>query len=257
MHPSRSVYVGSDTLSAQVRMLLDSNFGQSLIDADSSVYASNAAWREHFKGLQVRSESGGGGIVSLEPNAGVSYLRLHYHNATDTTTYDFILNANAARIGHCHSWSSEFQASMTASPPKGLSALPSWVQVDLTSASTWPGLTAWTHRKVLSSTAQKWCCPSSTPLPSCPGQPFSPPSSKTTAADWNSRQKLGRQGSPTGAHMTPPAMPMCSTIRCPPSGGSTEKSPDVTSTSTRNCPPSPWNKWSSTPRNPPQKPRSS
>ena len=120
MHPSQSVYVGSDTLSAQVRMLLDSNFGQSLIDADSSVFASNAAWREHFKGLQVRSESGGGGIVSLEPNAGVSYLRLHYHNSTDTTTYDFILNANAARIGHFrHSWSSEFQALNDSLPTEG------------------------------------------------------------------------------------------------------------------------------------------
>lgn len=111
MHPSQSVYVGNDTLSPQVRMLLQPSFGQSLLDADSAVYASNADWRTWFKGLQVRSESGGGGIVSLEPNAGVSYLRLHYHNTTDTTSYDFILNANAARVGHFrHSWASEFQA---------------------------------------------------------------------------------------------------------------------------------------------------
>ena len=67
MHPSRSVYVGSDTLSAQVRMLLDSNFGQSLIDADSSVYASNAAWREHFKGLQVRSERAVAALSAWSP----------------------------------------------------------------------------------------------------------------------------------------------------------------------------------------------
>lgn len=111
MHPSRELIVGNDTLSAQVRVMLDPGFGQSLLDADSAVYASNADWRAWFKGLQVKSESGGGGIVSLEPNAGVSYMRLHYHNTTDTTTYDFILNANAARIGHFrHVWSPEFQA---------------------------------------------------------------------------------------------------------------------------------------------------
>ena len=111
MHPLQSVYVGNDTLSAQVRMLLDAGFGQTLLDADSSVYSSNSEWRTWFKGLQVRSESGGGGLVSLEPNAGVSYLRLHYHNTTDTTSYDFVLNANAARVTHFkHAWSSEFQA---------------------------------------------------------------------------------------------------------------------------------------------------
>ena len=120
MHPSRELIVGNDTLSAQVRVMLDPLFGQSLLDADSAVYASNSAWRTWFKGLQVRSESGGGGIVSLEPNAGVSYLRLHYHNATDTTTYDFILNANAARVGHFrHVWSSEFQNLNDSLPTAG------------------------------------------------------------------------------------------------------------------------------------------
>ena len=109
MHPSESVIVGNDTLSAQVRIPLDPNFGQGLLDTDSSVYATNEAWRTWFKGLQVRSESGGGGIVSLEPNAGISYLTLHYHNTEDTTSYNFVINSNAARVGHFrHSWPPEF-----------------------------------------------------------------------------------------------------------------------------------------------------
>ena len=109
MHPSQSVIVGSDTLSARVHIPLDPGFGQSLIDADSSVYATNEAWRAHFKGLQVRSQSGGGGIVCLEPNAGISYMTLHYHNTEDTTSYNFIINSNAARVGHFqHSWPPEF-----------------------------------------------------------------------------------------------------------------------------------------------------
>lgn len=109
MHPSQSVIIGSDTLSARVHIPLDPAFGQSLIDADSSVYATNEAWRAHFKGLQVRSQSGGGGIVCLEPNAGISYMTLHYHNTEDTTSYNFIINSNAARVGHFqHSWPPEF-----------------------------------------------------------------------------------------------------------------------------------------------------
>ena len=60
MHPSRELIVGNDTLSAQVRVMLDPGFGQSLLDADSAVYASNADWRAWFKGLQVKSESGVG-----------------------------------------------------------------------------------------------------------------------------------------------------------------------------------------------------
>lgn len=109
MHPIDDVIVGSDTLSAQVRILLSTQWGQGLLDADSTVYATNADWRNWFKGLQVRSESGGGGIVCLEPNSGVSFLRVHYHNDTDTTSYSFILNSNAARVNHFeHSWSPEF-----------------------------------------------------------------------------------------------------------------------------------------------------
>ena len=109
MHPSQSVIIGSDTLSARFHIPLDPAFGQSLIDADSSVYATNEAWRAHFKGLQVRSQSGGGGIVCLEPNAGISYMTLHYHNTEDTTSYNFIINSNAARVGHFqHSWPPEF-----------------------------------------------------------------------------------------------------------------------------------------------------
>lgn len=105
MHPINPLYLGSDTLTAQVRIVLQSSFGQSILEADTTVFSSNAEWRKWFKGLSVQSESGGGGIVSLEPNAGVSYLRIHYHNESDTTTYDLVMNSNAARATHfSHSW---------------------------------------------------------------------------------------------------------------------------------------------------------
>ena len=105
MHPLEPLYVGNDTLSAQVRIMLDPMFGQSILDADTTVFSSNSEWRKWFRGLSVRSEYSEGGIVSLEPNVGVSYLRVHYHNTTDTTSYDLVINSNAARVGHFrHEW---------------------------------------------------------------------------------------------------------------------------------------------------------
>jgi len=111
MHPTEPVFNGSDTLGAQVRIMLKPSFGQTILDADTSVFSSNDEWRKWFKGIAVRSESGGGGIVSLEPTVGVSYMRIHYHNSTDTTSYDLVLNGNAARATHFrHVWPAPYTA---------------------------------------------------------------------------------------------------------------------------------------------------
>ena len=111
LHTTRPLYVGNDTLSPQVRIPLIPSWGQNIIEADSSVFLNNENWRSWFKGLQVRSESGAGGIVCLEPSSGVSLMRLYYHNTTDTTSYDFVINSNSARAGHFkHVWPTEFAA---------------------------------------------------------------------------------------------------------------------------------------------------
>lgn len=111
MHPLQSLYVGNDTLPAQVRIMLLPSFGQEILDADTVVFSSNVEWRKWFKGIQVRSEYASGGIVSLEPNAGVSYLRVHYHNTTDTTSYDLVMNSNASRVTHfAHDWPAPYSA---------------------------------------------------------------------------------------------------------------------------------------------------
>jgi hypothetical protein len=120
MHPSLPLYVGDDTLSAQVRTVLQPTFGQAILDADTTVFSSNAEWRKWFKGLSVQSESGGGGVVSLEPNAGVSYLRIHYHNDNDTTTYDLVMNSNAARVTHFeHVWPAPYSPLNDSLPVEG------------------------------------------------------------------------------------------------------------------------------------------
>jgi hypothetical protein len=120
MHPTNPVYNGGDTLGAQVRIMLKPSFGQEILNADTTVFSSNDEWRKWFKGLAVRSESGGGGIVSLEPNVGVSYLRIHYHNSTDTTSYDLVMNSNAARVTHFrHVWPEPYTALNDSLPAEG------------------------------------------------------------------------------------------------------------------------------------------
>lgn len=111
MHPGQDLYLGDDTLSPQVRIPLDISFAQGLVDADTAVYVSNDAWQKHFPGLTVKSSSGGGGIVGLDGISGASVLRIYYHNTLDTTSYDFAINANCARVNQfSHQWSTEFAA---------------------------------------------------------------------------------------------------------------------------------------------------
>lgn len=120
MHPTEPVYNGNDTLSAQVRIMLKPSFGQEILDADTTVFSNNEEWRKWFRGISVRSESGGGGIVSLEPNVGVSYMRIYYHNDTDTTSYDLVMNSNAARATHFrHVWPAPYSALNDSLPAEG------------------------------------------------------------------------------------------------------------------------------------------
>ena len=138
MHPSAPLYNGNDTLSAQVRIMLKPSFGQEILDADTLVFSNNDEWRKWFKGVSVRSESGGGGIVSLEPNVGVTYMRIHYHNDTDTTSYDLVMNGNAARATHFrHVWPAPYSALNDSMPAEGtdqvvyLGAGGSYLRLDL------------------------------------------------------------------------------------------------------------------------------
>lgn len=109
MHPQDPYYLGDDTLTAQVRIPLQLEFAQAIVDADSTVFQDNAHWLEYFPGLRVRSVSGGGGIVGIDGISGASMLRLYYHNDSDTSSYDFPINANCARVNQFHhNWSSAY-----------------------------------------------------------------------------------------------------------------------------------------------------
>ena len=115
MHPNQGVIVGSDTLSTWVHPVGPSSVKP--VDADSSVYATNDAWR------MVQGAAGSFRIRwrrnrEARTQCGNFLLTLHYHNTEDTTSYNFVINSNAARVNHFqHSWPTEFGRSMTASSP--------------------------------------------------------------------------------------------------------------------------------------------
>ena len=61
LNPGEILYFNSDTVAPEVLVYLDNAFGQSLLDADSSVYDSNQDWREYFPGLLIAPDPNGPG----------------------------------------------------------------------------------------------------------------------------------------------------------------------------------------------------
>lgn len=91
-------FADSDSAEPQLRIPLDQTLADRLITAGSEVYDSNESWLDYFKGLYVRSSSGGGGVVNLDLVDSQSSLRLYYHNDTDTAFFDFVINSSCARV---------------------------------------------------------------------------------------------------------------------------------------------------------------
>ena len=114
LNPRENLFIAGDTVAPEVRVYLDNAFGQSLLEANSSIYDSNQAWREYFPGLLIAPDPNGPGqgAVGIDVLTGLSRMRLHYHSDTDSSeTYDFSINALSPRINlFTHQWHPPFQA---------------------------------------------------------------------------------------------------------------------------------------------------
>ena len=153
LNPAESLYIGSDTVSPEVRIYLDDTFGQSLLDADSAVYDSNQDWSEYFPGLLVMPESNGygSGAVGIDVTTGVSRMRLHYHNDTDSAAvFDFLINALSPRNNlFAHQWYPPFQALDEAyiTELDGGQQAGVFSGAGLKTRVTFPGLSAWNDER--------------------------------------------------------------------------------------------------------------
>lgn len=96
--PGDPTVVGNDTLAAQLRIPLRTDIAQSILDLDTTTFDGNASWFEHLPGLVIKHAEGGHGVAAFDINSGLSVMRLHYHNDTDTSTYNFLVSPLSARV---------------------------------------------------------------------------------------------------------------------------------------------------------------
>jgi hypothetical protein len=96
--PTSNLYIGNDTLAPQLRLPLSLDAAQSILDLDSASFDNNAAWFDVVPGIAIQHAGGGHGVAALDINSGLSVMRLHYHNDSDTTFYDFLISPLSARV---------------------------------------------------------------------------------------------------------------------------------------------------------------
>lgn len=82
--------IGTDTLTnAVLRIPLSNSFGEKLVNADTSVYATPESFKQFVYGLKVccESVSEGGGIFSFYPTSNtITVLQLYYHESPEAET---------------------------------------------------------------------------------------------------------------------------------------------------------------------------
>jgi len=114
-HPNTYSNIDDDSLSkAVLRIPLDVSLGQSFIE-NEDVFETNEKFMEFFKGLNIDCENviGNGAIYFFDATNSFSYMRLYYHNSTDTLYYDF--NVTSANY-HFGNFSHDFDAAVAPVP---------------------------------------------------------------------------------------------------------------------------------------------
>lgn len=98
---TRGTIIGTDTLTnAILRIPLDNSFGERLISADTSVYASPENFKQYCYGLQISCESvsADGAICSFYPTSNtITTLQLYYHESPEAETkmrYNFYITSD-------------------------------------------------------------------------------------------------------------------------------------------------------------------
>jgi hypothetical protein len=106
--PNQASIVGGDSLDAQLRIHLDTNFAKSLILEASNggtTFSSNEAFLTFFKGLYVKTNNpaqanGQGAALYFNLNDAASKLTIYYKLATIKKTFDFLINSSCADFTH-------------------------------------------------------------------------------------------------------------------------------------------------------------
>ncbi len=96
-----SVTINGKKMPPHLRIKLDNNFGNQLINAGASNLENNTAFTKYLKGLYVTSvyNNGTGGIAYFDLVSSLSQLCLYYHNYNqDSLVFNFVIDQYCARF---------------------------------------------------------------------------------------------------------------------------------------------------------------
>jgi hypothetical protein len=118
--PADSVELFGLMYPPQLRLRLSEDLGNQLIEealAEPTSFDDVSDFIEYIRGFKISATSQGptGAILGLDLLAAQSKLTLYYHNETDTSSFDFVINENAQRyleFEHDYSMTSELQAAL-------------------------------------------------------------------------------------------------------------------------------------------------
>lgn len=93
-----SFSVSNDTEKPLLKMKLNNDFGDLILDLENEGLKDNEVFLENFKGISVVA-SAQNTMLYLNPDGSNSYLKIYYHNEdSDSLSLDFELGGDAARI---------------------------------------------------------------------------------------------------------------------------------------------------------------
>ena len=101
--PNQVTIVGGDSLDAQLRIHVDTNFARLLIEESNSgtSFSSNEAFLNFFKGFYIKTNnnsqgSGTGAVFYFNLNDAASKLTMYFHSAGVSKSYDLLMNSTCA-----------------------------------------------------------------------------------------------------------------------------------------------------------------
>lgn len=97
--PRTSVEVGTDSTAPHIRIAIDMTWAQQIFDegiGSGGELESNASWLEFMNGLYIQPGTTGGSLLYFNMLDSLTGLRLYYHNASDTTSFTFVVNSSTA-----------------------------------------------------------------------------------------------------------------------------------------------------------------
>jgi len=108
LNPSNLTVIGNDTVDAQIRIHLDTNFGWNIINKanlNDGTFDSNDAFLDFFKGFHIRTNngmqaSGEGGLFYFNLGDPLSKMTIYYTQDASQKTYDLNINSECVDFNH-------------------------------------------------------------------------------------------------------------------------------------------------------------